>query len=176
MTDYSQLVNEVWATVVGFSNYEVSNMGRVRSKPRRRTKGGVLSPGRRSGYLSVFLYPTDGPRTGAKNMTVHRLVADAFLGACPSGHEIRHLNGNADDSRLSNLSYGTRKDNAADREVHGKTFRGERTPSAKLNWQQVQEIRRLQGQIGQSELAAKFGINRTTVQRIQAFQTWSSQS
>jgi len=47
---------------------------------------------------------------------VHRLVLLAFIG--PSDLQVRHLDGNPTNNNLSNLLYGTAKENAEDREFH----------------------------------------------------------
>ena len=73
------------------------------------------------GYPSVRLV-IDGKRT---RMAVHRLVARDYLPPRPSmQHEIRHLDGNKLNSRAENLAWGTAKENADDRETHGRTSRG----------------------------------------------------
>lgn len=73
------------------------------------------------GYPSVRLV-IDGQR---KRLAVHRLVAARYLPPRPSlAHEIRHLDGNKANSSAANLAWGTRKENADDRERHGRTSRG----------------------------------------------------
>lgn len=80
-----------------------------------------------SGYPSVRVL-RDGKR---KRLAVHVLVARTFLPARPSPqHEVRHLDGNRMNSSASNLAWGTRKENAADRERHGRTSRGEKHSKA----------------------------------------------
>jgi hypothetical protein len=75
------------------------------------------------GYPSVRL-TIDGKRT---RLAVHRLVARDYLPPRPSlAHEVRHLDGDKTNSAARNLAWGTRKENAADRERHGRTYRGER--------------------------------------------------
>jgi hypothetical protein len=75
------------------------------------------------GYPSVRVI-VDGKR---KRFAVHILVAAVFLPPRPSpNHEIRHLDGNKENCHASNLMWGTRKENAEDRERHGRTSRGER--------------------------------------------------
>ena len=60
-------------------------------------------------------------------LAIHRLVAQSFLPPRPSpNHELRHLDGNKQNSHADNLAWGTQKDNADDRERHGRTSRGER--------------------------------------------------
>lgn len=73
------------------------------------------------GYPSVRIL-VDGRR---KRVAVHKLVAIHFLPPRPTpAHEIRHLDGNKMNANAENLAWGTRKENAADRDRHGKTSRG----------------------------------------------------
>lgn len=80
-----------------------------------------------SGYPSVRI-TVDGKR---KRISVHRLIAATFLPPRPSdAHEVRHLDGNKLNSAVANLAWGTKKDNADDREQHGRTSRGKRHSTA----------------------------------------------
>jgi len=36
---------------------------------------------------------------------MHQLVAEAFIGPCPPGHKLVHLNGSGLDNRRANLAY-----------------------------------------------------------------------
>lgn len=109
---------EEWRWVPGYEGrYEVSNCGRVRSWVAK----GLPHPyvltawsgqmGRLSTHLSI------GGRK--RNRLVHQLVMEAFVGPCPPGMLVRHLNGHAYDNRLENLAYGTPLENAADAKRHG---------------------------------------------------------
>jgi hypothetical protein len=119
------MTEEVWRDIPGYEGtYQVSNMGRVKSLPRqaplmcndgriitRTLKGRILTPCvNKRGYESLVL------RHDGKNRTyeVQRLVALAFLGPRPEGHETRHLDGNRLNNRLDNLAYGTRSQNQLD--------------------------------------------------------------
>lgn len=107
---------ELWRPVVGWEGlYEVSDQGRVRSLPRTTTKGRVLKLRLAEGYPAVSLSKEAVVRT----RKVHKLVIEAFIGPCPEGLEVRHLNGVSTDARLLNLRYGTRSENARDRVLHG---------------------------------------------------------
>ncbi len=54
-------------------------------------------------------------------------VARKYLPERPSlKHQIRHLDGNKMNNSYLNLAWGTAKDNADDRERHGRTVRGKR--------------------------------------------------
>ena len=102
-------MNEHWVPLPGFEGkYEVSDRGRVRS---------FLIPGRRSdkrretpvvlrhdtvcgGYHKVRLQ-------GRRVRGVHQLVAEAFLGPCPPGHEVDHIDCDPSNNCVSNLQYLT---------------------------------------------------------------------
>jgi hypothetical protein len=106
--------------------YEVTADGRVYSLDsinRWRGKREIAQHPNSWGYPSVRLV-IGGKR---KRSAVHTLVAESFLPPKPSPlHQIRHLNGDKTDNRASNLAWGTAKDNADDREAHGRTARGQR--------------------------------------------------
>src|ERR1022692_1435720 len=108
---------ERWLPVVGYEGlYDVSDLGRVRSLPRRNCRGTVLRPTlTKLGYLRVEPC-ADG--SGRKVM-VHVLVAAAFHGPCPPGLEVRHLDGNSQNNAASNLAYGTASENCLDMVQHG---------------------------------------------------------
>lgn len=56
---------------------------------------------------------------------VHRLVLMALIGDPKEDqNETKHFNGNRDDNRLENISWGTSQENADDRIRHGTTCRG----------------------------------------------------
>lgn len=102
---------EQWRVIEAWPNYEVSDLGQVRSMPRERTAGGVLRPqANKAGYWHVALC-ADGV---VKRVRIHKLVLEAFVGPCPEGQEARHLDDNRDDNRLANLVWGTRRENRAD--------------------------------------------------------------
>lgn len=113
------------------------------------------------GYLRVRCV-VDGKR---RSFFIHKLVAAKFLPPRPSKHhELRHLNGIRTDNRATNLAWGTRKENAADRASHGNTASGERNGFAKLA--DVDRIEIVFSDLPTAELAARYKIDPTTVRRI----------
>ena len=119
-------MTEQWLPVPGFDGYySVSDEGRVRSEPRtevtkrglRTYKGRILkqSSGGQNNYRHVIL-AKPGVRASWK---VHRLVLAAFVGECPPGNWVRHLDGDRLNNSLSNLAYGTPSENAYDTVRHG---------------------------------------------------------
>lgn len=172
--------NEIWKAIPNYEGlYDASNQGRIRSLthyakngrkfPGKILKGSINSTGR----PLVILYK------GAKKKTenVHRLVALAFMGVS-DGLIVRHLNGNMTDNKLKNLSYGTPKQNSADRIKHGTMHYGEKVHNAKLTNAQVIEIRRVHKfrcyTNGTMALAKKYKVSPSTISAILHGQNWSS--
>lgn len=148
----TNMINEIWKPVWGyFGRYMVSNMGRVMSMRERKyhTKDGYvtkkikyilrpvifnLSPAavkaRKTSLRSYSMVTLckDGVR---KNLYVHRLVADAFLGVKPKGLVTDHINGDKYDNRLCNLRYVTTRENIW-RSEKARTPQGKRPIRIKL--------------------------------------------
>jgi hypothetical protein len=107
--------------------YEVSDKGRVRSLDRmvrthhdgrRLARGQILKPSPASKYGHQKVAFTNGAGV-YRNFQVHQLVMRAFVGPCPDGMEVRHLDSTPWNNVLSNLTYGTRVENARDRVENG---------------------------------------------------------
>lgn len=113
--------DEEWRPVVGYETaYEISNQGRLRSLDRtvlrsdgmtQPMRGALLKPRtHRQGYLVATLFRQNVRR----NVLVHILVAEAFIGPRPPGMDVCHANDVKTDNRPENLRYDTRSANMLD--------------------------------------------------------------
>jgi hypothetical protein len=92
------LAGEQWRVCPAFPDYKVSTHARVWSVK----KAIILNPGiGTNGYPSVTLPLADG----FPSISVHKLVADAFLGPCPEGMHVAHIDRDSANARLSNLRH-----------------------------------------------------------------------
>lgn len=110
-----ELNNEQWKAIEGYDGlYEVSSLGRVRSKHSGEWK--VMKAHKTTkGYLQI-----DFRRDGTRKMCmVHRLVADAFI---PNTDEskiyINHKDEVKQNNRASNLEWCTAQYNATYNDLH----------------------------------------------------------
>ena len=88
---------EIYKTIEGFPNYQVSNLGNVKSINYRHTnKEKVLNPSLRRNYYSVQLYN----KNGLKVCNIHRLVAEAFI---PNPNNLPIVN-HKDENKLNNYA------------------------------------------------------------------------
>ncbi len=157
--------HEQWRPVPGFSGYLVSNLGRVYSGHSDR----CLTPqpsGR--GHLRVALR-----RAGETHMKlVHRLVLLAFVGPCPPGKECLHRDDVPSNNRLSNLRWGTRKENRQDA-VRNERRRGGKQEGQALTRDQVRTIKRhLKTKVAVAKIARAFKVSRTTIKKIADGKIW----
>lgn len=120
------MTEEIWRPVVGYEGlYEVSSYGRVRSLDKyvkysngriNLHKGRILSLWKdTNGYLMCNLYLNKN----MKKVSIHRLVAQAFLPNIDNLPEVNHKDEDKTNNSVDNLewcdrsynnNYGTRKD------------------------------------------------------------------
>lgn len=156
---------EEWREVVGFSSYEVSNIGRVRRvKAAMGTRPSYILKPRpnKDGRIQYCLY-RDGKR---HEMQAHRLVLEAFIGPCPETYECRHLDGNHLNNSVENLCWGTRSENMQDKRRHGTSCHTQ-DGLRKFGPEEIAEIRKLRRE-GMSfpSLAKKFEVWPRTIEQI----------
>ncbi len=165
-------MREVWKLRPS-GRYSVSNFGRIRSEMACQGTyvGRVLKPyaGNR-GYPIAVLAESTGKK---KTYTVHKLVAEAFLGPC-NGLDVNHKDGDKKNNKVTNLEYTTALENMQHALEHGLVDnRGERHPSCKLSLADVAEIRNLRG-LSQRAIGERFGICQAQVWRIIRRKRWNS--
>lgn len=166
--------DEQWRPVVGYEGlYEVSDHGQV----RRSGTGGGAVPGRilrgnlSNGRRSVCLSRDDE----ARYFRVHALVAKAFIGPRPDGHECNHKDGDKHNNHADNLEWVTPAANKEHARQHGMVTppqQGEASRQAKLTDAAVIEIRALRGSLSQRQIAARYGISQQRVSNILRGQGW----
>ena len=111
----NELQQERWKDIFGYDGmYQVSDLGRVRSKKYGRWK--VLKNGTdSSGYLTVSL----SKEKKVKCFLVHRLVAQAFI---PNdnifNNQINHINEDKTENKVSNLEWCSAQYNTTYNDIH----------------------------------------------------------
>lgn len=150
LKDWLETSIEIWRPIKGFTGYDVSNQGRVRSyrrggRPQR--KDGILSKTPyvmnpvliKNNYQVLTLYRNKIPVL----RRVHKLVADAFIPNNRTCDRVvpNHLNNVHYDNRQDNLEWTTYSENVLHANDIGVGGRGSGNGRAKLTDEDVLFIR-----------------------------------
>lgn len=89
--------DEIWTEVPGFPHYQVSSYGNIYNSRAKR----MLEPHlhRPSGSSRVAL----SSYRGRRDVYIHQLVAECFMGDYSPGLIIEHVDGNKQNNHISNL-------------------------------------------------------------------------
>lgn len=100
-------MEEIWKKIEKYEDYEVSNLGRIKSLKRNNNKILKQKPNK-FGYLIVGLFNNANKN---KKMLVHRLVAEAFIPNPLSKPQVNHIDGNKQNNNVNNLEWCTNSEN-----------------------------------------------------------------
>lgn len=180
------MTQERWKPVVGYKGtYEVSDMGRVRracdSPETGHLKGKImrtsLMGGRAGGCYPGLTLSQHGER---RTHVVHKLVAAAFIGPCPEGYEVDHIDGVKTNNARTNLEYVTCRVNIHRSKARGVKHCGvgEGHGHATITEDDVREIRRLHALYGmkrgvQRRIANEVGLSEFHVSKILRGKLWA---
>lgn len=113
-----KIENEIWKDIKGYESiYKVSNFGRVKKLKqeyknsigrKRIEKEIILLPNLNiNGYCVVNLYKNKKK----KMYTIHRLVAENFIGKLDKDKEVNHIDADKTNNKLENLELVTKSEN-----------------------------------------------------------------
>ncbi len=111
-----------------------------------------------------------------KGRYVSRLVCEAVNGPPPTPeHVAAHSCGKGHLGCVAkkHIRWATQKENIDDKKTHGTQLRGSSSPGAKLSEAAVLSIRSLFGVMPQTQIAAKFGVSKSTISWIKLGRVWS---
>jgi NUMOD4 motif len=166
---------EEWRTIEGFEKYQVSNLGKVKSFVGCR-EGKILSS-HNDPDKYVFVGLCNDNNAKATTISVHKLVANAFI-PNPNGYKYNnHKNGKKSDNSVDNIEWCTQSHNVK----HGydalgrESVKGELVGSAKLTNDEVIKIYDLvwHSDLTIFEICKMFNVKESTVFSIKVGRTWS---
>ena len=147
-------MKEIWKTINGFNNYQISSLGRVRSITTGKVLNGTADE---NGYLKVRLYKAGKGYT----INIHRLVAKNFIPNPENYPCINHRDEVKTNNSIENLEwcsyqynncYGTRNERAA------KTMLGNKNSDKPVKCIETSEVFECT-----ADAARKYGLERCAV-------------
>jgi hypothetical protein len=180
--------------VPGFPGYRATSEGNVETQwymlaerpaafkrrgPNPQVRGTEWIPvhtGNNAEGRPYLVIPVDASPTGRRQYhQIQKFVCLAFHGLPEPNQEVCHFpDPDVTNNRPENLRWGTKKDNFADRLIHGVTNRGERCGKAVLKEADVHRVRKLKATGLTSYRITKItGIAGGTVRAILSGKTWA---
>lgn len=176
---------ERWRDVFGYEGYyRVSDLGRIKSLDRmvkhprgvQMLRKGVMLKVHRKSKKSIYAVVSLNKKSVNHCRTLHRVVAETFIPNPDNKPEINHKNGNKKDNRSGNLEWATRSENTIHAFQNGliTPVRGSKNNLAKLNEEQVLEIRRrlADKSITSIELAKEMNVSKGLIYMIKRRLVW----
>jgi hypothetical protein len=173
-------MEEIWKPVVGYEScYEVSNLGRIKSLDRKvksknnsisNIKGKFVIYHKRGEYLSYDLSKNGIKKT----ISIHRLVAQAFIPNPENKPQVNHKDANKLNNNLSNLEWVTRKENSEHASLNNLMPIGEKNYHNKIKEKDVLFIRKSLKlkTLTPRKLADMFYVNINHIYNIRDIKSW----
>lgn len=172
-------MKERWKQIPGCPDYEVSNLGQVRSWKRTAYEGPrprIITPKNLNLYGHKYVECYNGGKGQRVKFNLGRLVLSVWEGPPPSDkHVCMHQNDNPSDNKISNLKWGTLAENNRDCAMRGRTARGEKNVKAVLTERDVVIIRRLYetAKLSQREIADCYQVTQSTIRQVLSGGNWA---
>jgi len=177
----TNIKDEEWSSIIDFSNYEVSNLGRIRCLKWRsgsriqKDKYPYIMKQRlcKKGYCVLYIVRDDGM---AKMVRVHRCVGQAFILNPHNLPQINHLNGIKTDNNIKNLEWISNKDNTKHSYESGLrdgVYVGEKNGRSIISENDVVYIFTNPDRKTTKQLSNIFGLTKHGIQGVYSGRNWS---
>jgi hypothetical protein len=172
-------IMEIWKQIKDYPNYEVSNLGRVKSIDRfiadtvgrkRYYKSKILKQVVRKGYHSVSLYNNKG----IKIYRVNRIVAFAFIENINNKLFVNHIDGIKSNNKVENLEWCTCQENITHSIKNGlsKYASGEKQGHSKLKYADIIKIKELNKTHSARKISFMFNVCAQSIHNVLNNKTW----
>ena len=161
--EFALIEGEIWKPILGYEDYDISNMGRVRAYSQMCHRHYLKKPWlSKDGYMRITLTLHNQPGK-SKTLLLHRLVAQTFIEHDPALNVVNHKDGNKSNNAVSNLEWVSASDN--NNHYYTVLKHGEKTHSRKRkafkDYAEYQGIRFT----SMTALANYMGVSRATLAR-----------
>lgn len=169
---------EIWKDIKGYEGYyQVSNLGNVKSLeryvPHERKTFEFIRERILKQHKKRYCFVALSLNGKIKNLTVHRLVAKAFIPNPENKETVNHISGNKHDNRVENLEWLTVEENNNHALINNLKPKGENHGSAKLTRKEVLEIRELyKNKIKITEIQKLYCVQIACISKIVLRKTW----
>lgn len=161
---YYMKTNEVWISIKDYPNYQISNLGNVKSLITNKV---LLTQIDKYGYNNIII--------NKKYFFIHRLIAIHFIDNPLNKPQVNHINGIKNDNKIENLEWVTSKENinhSYKKKLHPTC---EKHGRSKLSNNDVLLIRELlQNKVNQKFIADNFNISQVSVWKIKKRKTYNN--
>lgn len=170
---------EIWKLIPDIPNYEVSNLGRVRSW--KRCGNSKIDINNTPKVLTTVQHP----RTLAKKVSLYiegvskvyyiaHLVLMAFIGKRPQGKQCQHVDGDNTNDNPLNLKWSTRSEILSGRHKRLSSYRGVKHHASRQDSRKVRAIRVLITQgLSLRKIAEVHDVSHQTVANIKKGLTYT---
>lgn len=106
--------------------YEVNENGTIFRNVKSKKQSKIKLDMHHSdyGYYVAFVHMGGRKNSVTKRVMIHKAVAECWLGDCPEGMEVDHIDRNAHNNHYTNLRYVTHSDQMKNRDHSGISARG----------------------------------------------------
>jgi len=142
-------MEEVYKTIKGFENYEISNLGNCRNKKTNY----ILKPlPMKLGYNQYSLsYTGDNNKKKYVHQYQHRLIAIYHIENPFNKTDVDHIDGNPSNNDIKNLRWATKNENLSNqKKQHNKTskYMGVSFDKSRNKWSSKIEVNKIIKYIG----------------------------
>lgn len=154
---------KVFYPLFNFYGYYINEKGNVYSDKTKKILKHTIN---KKGYHIVSLRNYSDK---SNTQIVHRLVASVFILNPYNLPQVNHKDFDKSNNYASNLEWCTNEYNT-EHKLNSYISGKRKNPVAKLNEEKIKEVRA--SDLSHTELAKKYGVNRTTIREIREYKYW----